>query len=220
MKIILIVLISLLPLFVKASPLPDFPFVIVNEKIEKEIKPDIGTIHFSFMAFNQESILAMEALSRSTAQVLALLKKYKIPQSQLSSSQVYKSAKRAHREGAYELEILGYTVTQALTLELVDLSFYPELMVELLMIDGLEDIQSDFKSTKETEFKANLLAEVSVKARKKADALAKGQSRLVKSIYGITTQNSFSSSFDGFSLSNRGYIYPFYLKMLVSEALC
>ncbi|MEZ9200147.1 SIMPL domain-containing protein [Shewanella sp. 10N.286.54.B9] len=123
MKIILIVLISLLPLFAKASPLPDFPFVIVNEKIEKEIKPDIGTIHFSFMAFNQESILAMEALSRSTAQVLALLKKYKIPQSQLSSSQVYKSAKRAHREGAYKLEILGYTVTQALTLELVDLSF-------------------------------------------------------------------------------------------------
>lgn len=140
MKIILIVLISLLPLFVKASPLPDFPFVIVNEKIEKEIKPDIATIHFSLTAFNQESLLAMEALSHSSTQVLALLKKYKIPQTQFSSSQVQKSAKRARREGAYELEILGYTVTQALTLELADLSFYPELMVELLMIDGLEDI--------------------------------------------------------------------------------
>ncbi|QQX78301.1 SIMPL domain-containing protein [Shewanella sp. KX20019] len=207
MKRILILLLSLLPLSGNASSMPHFPFVIVNEEIEKQVKPDIATLSFSLMAFNKESKLSIEALSRSTAQVLALLKKYKIQESQLVSSQIYKSAERARKDGAYNLDILGYSVMQMLTLELMDLSLYPKLMVELLMIDGLEDIDSEFKSTKKTEIMSRLLSEVSTKARKKADALAKGQSRQVKSVYGITTKGSFDSSFDGFSLNEIAYSY-------------
>ena len=45
-----------------------------------------------------------------------------------------------------------------------------------------------------------MIVDLSLKTRKKADVLAKAQSRKVKNVYGITTEENFGQAYATFSL--------------------
>lgn len=118
----------------------------------------------------------------------------------LESTQIDKEARRARKDGIYNLEILGYETRQGFNLTLSELKKYPGLMNELISIDGVTGIDALFKTTNEEKYKAEMIEELSAKARKKADALAKAQSRSVKRVYGITTEGNFGEAYAIFSL--------------------
>ncbi|MEW5250723.1 SIMPL domain-containing protein [Microbulbifer sp. 2201CG32-9] len=209
MKIILLLTSLTIPLIALANPIPQFPFVIVTESIEKQVKPDVVNIHFEMVAFDKSSEEAMASLTKSSAKMLEILKAHNISQSQLKSSQVEKSTRRARKEGTYNLDILGYEVGQRFTLKLNNLEKYPALANALLRLEGAADINALFKTTKEEEHKDNLILELSTKARKKADKLAHAQSREVRKVYGITTEGNFGQAYATFSLEHNPPILAF-----------
>ncbi len=57
-----------------------------------------------------------------------------------------------------------------------------------------------FESTKEDELGAQMIQELSVAVRAKADALAAAQGRAVKRVYGITTEGNFGEAYAIFAL--------------------
>jgi uncharacterized protein YggE len=207
MKIVVFVLSLIFPLLASANPVPDFPFVIVTEKLNLDVKPDLATIGFSILAYDKSSEAAMNDLTKATAKMLDIVGNYMIPISQLESTQVDKSTKRAKRDGTYNLEVLGYEVRQGFSLRLTDLDKYPALMNALIRLDGLQNIDALFKTSTEDEYKEQMIAELSTKARNKADALAKAQSRKVKSVYGITSEGNFANAYAVFSLEYRSQDY-------------
>ena len=73
-------------------------------------------------------------------------------------------------------------------------------MNDLIRLDGLQNINAIFDTTKENEYIEKMILDLSAKARKKADSLAKAQSRKVKSVYGITTEENFGQAYAIFSL--------------------
>ncbi len=188
---------------VLANPVPDFPFVIVTENLEKKITPDVAEVGFNLEAYAKKSDESLDLLRQAGQKVIALLEKYDVPLRQLESKQISKRAKRAQRNGAYNLEILGYDTAQSFNLKLTDLSRYPELMNELIAIDGLSGINALFKTTKEEQYKEEMIKELSTIVRGKADALAQAQSRSVKKVYGITTEGNFGQAFAIFSLQSQ-----------------
>jgi len=200
MKLAVLVASFVISLSAIANPVPGFPFVIVTEKLEQEVKPDVAIVRFSILAYEESSNKAVEQLTKSTAMMLEALKKHGIQISQLESTQIDKSTKRARKDGTYNLEILGYEVQQGFNLTLTELDKYPGLMNELVRLDGVQNIDAFFETSKEEEFKEKMITELSAKARKKADALAQAQSRKVKNVYGITTEGNFGQAYAIFSL--------------------
>ena len=200
MKYILLVASLIIPLSTIANPVPEFPFVIVTEKLEKEVKPDVAKVRFSILAYEKSSSKAMENLTKSSAMMLEALKKNGILVSQLESTQIDKNTKRARKDGAYNLEILGYEVQQGFNLRVTELDKYPGLINDLIRLDGVQHINALFETSKEEEYQEQMITELSNKARKKADTLAQAQSRKVKTVYGITTEDSFGQAYAIFSL--------------------
>ncbi|MCL1050513.1 SIMPL domain-containing protein [Shewanella abyssi] len=202
MKIFISLILILLPFASSASPIPDFPFIIVTEEIEEKIKPDRVEVSFAIVAFDKSSKVAVQQLSQATSHVIDLLKEHQIELAQLESNQMNKHSKRARKDGVYDLEILGYNLEQSFTLTLTDLAVYPVLMNQLIMVEGVEGLFSHFSTSKETELQSTLLQKASLKVRIKADVLAEAQSRRVKSVYGITTEGSIADAYGRFSLSS------------------
>lgn len=214
MKFIILALSLMLPLSVLANPVPTFPFVIVTERIAQEVKPDLAKVSFYILAYDKSSDSAMDQLTKASAEMLEVLRKHDIPISNLESNQVDKSVKRARKGDNYNLEILGYEVAQRFNLQLADLEKYPGLMNDLVRLDGVQDIDALFETTEEDELKEKMIVELSAKARKKADALAKAQSRKVKSVYGITTEENFSEAYAIFSLEYNPRAYALDSRMI------
>ena len=100
----------------------------------------------------------------------------------------------------YNLDVLGYETAQSFNLKLGDLEKYPPLMNELIAIDGVSGIEAFFESSNEERYKADMIQELSAKARQKADTLAKAQSKSVKGVYGITTEGNFGEAYAVFTL--------------------
>ncbi|WP_299946924.1 SIMPL domain-containing protein [uncultured Microbulbifer sp.] len=200
MKFVLLFISMMLPLSVLANPVPDFPFVIVTETAQEKVKPDLASIRFELIAYEKDSEKAMASLTRSSVKMLELLKEHDISVSQLESTQIDKRTKRARKEGVYDLEILGYEVEQSFTLELNTLEKYPAIINALVSIDGIQKVNGFFETSKKEHYRDKLIVELSQKTRKKADTLARAQSREVKSVYGITTEGHFGQAYAIFSL--------------------
>ena len=183
-----------------SNPVPDFPFVILTERLEKQVEPDLVKIRFGLTAFSSTSSGSLEILRSAGKNVISLLKMHEISLNLLESAQIDKRAKRARKDGAYNLDILGYETTQGFKLKLSELKKYPALMNELISIDGVTGIEAFFESTQEERYKEEMIKELSDKARKKADTLAMAQSRTVKNVYGITTEGTFGEAYAIFSL--------------------
>lgn len=207
MKYVLAALSLIISMSVFANPVPEFPFVIVTEKMEQEVKPDLAKVRFSLLAYDKSSDNAMEQLTKLSAQMLEILKNNGIPISNLESTQVDKSTKRARKDGAYNLDILGYEVQQGFNLRIADLTKYPSLMNQLVRLDGVQNIDAFFETTREDEYEEKMIVDLSLKTRKKADVLAKAQSRKVKSVYGITTEENFGQAYATFSLEYNPQAY-------------
>ena len=208
-----------------ANPLPDFPFVIVSEKLTKQVKPDFVEVRFSIIAYDESSELAMGKLDNTATKVVSLLNELDIPKTKLEFSSINKEAKRDRKEQNFDLAILGYDVRQQLTLKLSELTKYPSFMKKLIAIDGVVRANSVFQLLNANDVKDKLITELSDKAKLKADSLAKAQGRQVKSVYGITTKDNFGEALAWFSLqsnSNSKYMLssgyrPSNFEMLVPE---
>jgi len=200
MKSIITILFLVSSVLAYANPVPEFPFIILTERIEKQVEPDVVKIRFGLVAYSPASSESLENLRTAGKSVIKLLNKYEIPLSLLESTQIDKRAKRARKDGVYNLDVLGYETAQSFNLKLGDLEKYPPLMNELIAIDGVSGIEAFFESSNEERYKADMIQELSAKARQKADTLAKAQSKSVKGVYGITTEGNFGEAYAVFTL--------------------
>lgn len=200
MRQLIFVIAILLPAALTANPVPDFPFVIVSEPLEKKVQPDFAIVYIDVIAYDEHSEAAMASLVKSSTGLIDTLKQYDIPLSQIESFQVSKTTRRARKEGVYYLEILGYEVSQRFKLTIKDLSKYSSLIDKLVRLDGIEDVDALFRTNKEETYKTEMIQELSDKVRNKATALATAQSRKIKRVYGVTTESNFGMAYGVFSL--------------------
>jgi len=207
MRLLVTIIILAVSAVSHANPVPNFPFVILTERIEKRVAPDLVKIRFSLASYSSSSKESLDLLRASGEKIISLLNKHEIPLTLLESTQIDKNAKRARKDGAYNLDILGYETTQGFKLKLSKLAKYPQLMNELIAADGVTGIEAFFETTEEEKYKEEMIQELSVKARKKADALAEAQSRSVNSAYGITTEGNFGEAYAIFSLQHKPQVH-------------
>lgn len=185
-----------------AANLPDFPFVVSTGMAKQDVKPDIATININLLAFDKESIKALQSANIASKGVIDLLKKYSINVKQLEAGDIQKSTTR-HRDKDYNTSgILGYEVSRNMTLKLVELSYYSELMNDLISINNVSGMQTQFDVSSRKEIESKLIQTASQDAKDKATKMALGLGTKIHSVYAISQASNFDDFFATFGASS------------------
>ena len=186
---------------VDASPVPDFPFLIVTEHVQRNVPPAHATVNVTLLTFDETSAGALAELDRARRAVFAALADHGLPPETVTASRVQKEARRANRNDAYRLEILGYEVDQTLSVRIEDLEVFGPLLTRIIATDNVSHVWAEFEPADPEGLEAELVAEVGAAARRSADAAAAAQDRRVAGAYGITDRQDFGSAMTSFRLS-------------------
>ena len=185
-----------------AANLPDFPFVVSTGEAKQEVKPDIATISINVLAFNKDSTQALELANLASKGVIELLKKYDISTNQLEAGDIQKSTTRQRDKNYVSTDILGYEVSRNIKLKLIDLSYYSELMNDLVSIDNLSGMQTQFDVSNRKEIESQLIQTASKDAKDKAGKMARGLDSKIHSVYAISQASNFDGFFATFGASS------------------
>lgn len=208
MKLLGSLLLFCTALTLHASPLPDFPFVTVTGESTKKVAPDSATIQLQVLVFEKRANTAQTSLDKTTAKLLQVLQKNDIAPTSISSDEVNKRTKRSRDNRSYEeLEILGYELSRHFTIELDDLKKYPTLSTDLLKLDNVVGVSSQFDVTNRQDIEVELIAEAGQKARTKAQLMASGLGVKLGSVFAMNDTGSFQSFFATFGLESQSYSY-------------
>lgn len=208
MKLLGSLLLFFTALTLQASPLPDFPFVTVTGESTKKVAPDTATIQLQVLVFEKRANTAQASLDKTTAKLLQVLQKNDIAPTSISSDEVNKRTKRSRDNRSYEeLEILGYELSRQFTIELDDLKKYPHLSIDLLKLDNVVGVSSQFDVTNRQDIEVELIAEAGQKARTKAQLMASGLGVKLGPVFAMNDTGSFQSFFATFGLESQSYGY-------------
>lgn len=189
------------PTIAHTSPLPEFPFVTVSCESSREMKPNRVDISFYIEAFDENASAALKAHSETVGQVLSILSDLDIETSQITSLEMSKQTVRERDEDYNALAILGYEIGQPFTLSLDDLDNFTAITDQLIQLNLVSNIQSQFDVKEREEIELALIVEAGEKAGKKAEQLTKGLGVSIESVYGITDKGSFADAFASFGVN-------------------
>jgi len=202
MKYIILFTFLIFTTITNASNLPDFPFVVSTGIAKQDVKPDIATININVLAFDKDSIKSLDLANIASKGVIDLLTKYKINIKQLEAGDIQKSTKRNRDKDYNQLEILGYEVSRNIKLKLTDLSYYSELMNDLVSIDNVSGMNTQFDVSSRKKIESKLIKAASKNAQDKATKMAHGLNSKIHSVYAISQASNFDGFFATFGASS------------------
>lgn len=197
-KLLPLLLLFVLP--ISASPLPDYPFVYVNETATKEIAPDLATLHFEIATRDKLAEVAFEQQAKTSKAIIAFATSLKIDGKDIISRPLEKSSEHQRYREIRESKEPQYDISRDVTITMKDLAAYPQLLEFLYKQEYVVEIHASFSRADEEKIRADLLKEACAQALKKAGTLAEGFSRKVKGVKAISEQG-FEDFVGDFGLS-------------------
>ncbi|WP_019028976.1 SIMPL domain-containing protein [Colwellia piezophila] len=185
-----------------AATIPDFPFVTVTGESTSKVKPNIVNIEFSILTFDKESNKANQLHQQTVGRLVEELKILGVIPEDISSFEVNKRTTRDRDDRYNELSILGYEVSQSFNVHLNNLSVYSEITKLLLNTNNVENINSEFDTTKRQSIEAQLIKKAGQNAKEKAQQMALGLDVKIDSVFAFNDTGSFSSFFATFGLNS------------------
>lgn len=174
-------------------PSPDFPHVVVSGDAKILVAPDIATIEFEILAFEQSSSSALEQMQSQVLLALEVLRSEGVPAEAITAYAIEKKVERA-RQGGNQLDILGYFVSRHFSVDLDDLSSFNELITALMQIDNLTMEYASFDVSDRQAIKSKLTSQAAESARVNAEIMAGGVGARVQSVFSVYVDESRSGS--------------------------
>lgn len=179
----------------------------------------MATIQLQILVFEKRASSAQSSLDSTTAKLLQVLQNNNIPATSISSDEVNKRTKRARDKRSYEeLEILGYELSRHFTIELDDLAKYPNLSTDLMKLENVIGVSSQFDISNRQDIEVELIADAGQKAKNKAKQMASGLGVKLGSVFAMNDSGSFQSFFATFGLESQSYGYARNEKMALTRA--
>lgn len=186
----------ILPLFVAmlgvstASPIPDFPFIMADGRVERDVPPTKATVRFTVLAFSKTAEESTSTVQSALVKVIAALKAEGVAENMIQAHDLDKSAVRKRNSDVYaDTDVLGYEVSRKVLLTVPDLITYPKLARAIMIAEHVTDVKSTFETSKREEIEAELVGEACAKARKKANMLATGAGVTIDRVYAISERD-------------------------------
>ena len=171
---------------VASAQFPDFPFVFAVGQAEIKLPPDIAEVSFEVLAFDKNANAALSVVHERSADLLSLFKKYDIPETDIVSYEIDKSARQRESQSGGPLDILGYELSRYFTVTVRDLDKYTAFMTALFAMQNTEDISVEFDRTDRGTVETELLAKAADDARRQATAMAKGAGAELGGVFALS----------------------------------
>lgn len=170
-----------------ASPIPDFPFIMADGRVEREVAPTNATVSFTVLTFSKTAEEATNTVQTTLTKVVILLKAEGITEKMIQAHDLDKSAVRKRTEATYsDTDILGYEVLRKVEVKLTDLTKFSKVVGILMTTDNITKVKSGFDTIKREEIEAELMGEACAEARRKANLLAKGAGVTIDRAFAVT----------------------------------
>lgn len=170
-----------------ASPIPDFPFIVADGRVEREVPPTNSIVTFTVLEFAKTAEEATDTVQSTLIKVITALKAEGVTEKMIQAHDLDKSAARKRTEESYsDTNVIGYEVSRGVELKLPDLANYSKVLRALMTADHVSKVNSSFDTSDRKEVEAQLTGEACAKARKKADLLAKGAGVKIDSVYAVS----------------------------------
>lgn len=181
-----------------AADLPTFPFVVANGKAEREVAPDIANININLLTFAKESSAALDALNLTSKAVFKVLKKYNISEKHIEASDIRKNTQRQRDRNYNQQEILGYETSRTMTVSLNGLNNYPKIMNDLIAIENLSGLNTQFDTKNREKIEKELMRSAGKSARNEANLMALGLDASINSVFAVSQDANFINFFATF----------------------
>jgi uncharacterized protein YggE len=172
-----------------ASPIPDFPFIMADGRVERDVPPTNVKVSFTVLAFSKTAEDATNSVQTTLTKTIVALKAEGVTENMILAHDLDKSAARKRTDQTYsDTDIIGYEVSRKVEIKLTDLSNFSKVVGILMATDQISQIKSVFDTDKRDEVEAELMEEACSKALKKAELLAKGAGVTIDRVFAVNDQ--------------------------------
>jgi uncharacterized protein YggE len=185
----------------QAAELPEFPFVFAVGTASTEVPPQKAEVQFTVKAFDATSEVALATVKQTSRELLAFFASLSISNDDITAYDIDKRMVR-ERKDYQELGILGYEISQEITVTLNTLEEYEVLTLRLLETKNIERLRTTFGRHDREQVEAELVAEACADARRKADQLAKGLGVAMGDVHAVS-RGGFETIAAQFGLGNQ-----------------
>lgn len=189
-----------------ASPLPDYPFVYVLGEAKREVAPDKANITFQIKSHHAQAEEAYKKQADVADVVISFAGKLGVAADNIVGGAIEKSAVRKEDERGRDLEIIGYDASRSVTIELKELSKFPELIEFLYTQQNVENIHVNFGSKDMESILQGLTAEAARSAKANAQRLSAGFEQKLGKVRAIS-ESGFSGLSSPFGFRGDSNLY-------------
>jgi len=173
-----------------ASPIPDFPFIMADGSVERDVPPTNATVSFKVLAFSKTAEESTNTVQNALVKVIEALKAEGMEENMIQAHDLDKSVVRKRNTEVYaDTDVLGYEVSRKVVLSIPDLANYPKLARVIMITEHVTQVESAFETSKREEIEAELVGEACAKARRKANLLAKGAGVTIERVFAISDRD-------------------------------
>jgi uncharacterized protein YggE len=156
---------------VRASQLPDYPFIHVVGNADVYVQPDIGQISFDITVSNEQAEPATQQAAAINAEIVTLLEQLQIPLSDLTIYEIQKKMRTIEAIDGKPASVI-YDIKQGMQIDVHDLSKWELLTTPLLGKDNLANFDAVFDYTKRSKIKDDLIQEAVNNAKHSGTTIA------------------------------------------------
>jgi uncharacterized protein len=168
-----IVMIMGLATVIRASDLPDYPFVSVGGDASIEIAPEQARISVTVKAFDKDPTNALATVEGRSRELLTFASSHKIKDEDVKAYEIDKAAVRREQKDSQDLDIIGYEVTRRFEILLKDLAGYEVIIRKLLSMENVTSCSTSFERKDAKKICLELREKASRDAKEQAEQLAK-----------------------------------------------
>ena len=192
----------------KASNLPDFPFVLATGEAKVNVAPNMAHISLNLMAFNSDPEAALMTVGLRGREVVQLLNERQVLNADIKSFALNKQIKRERTNGYGQGKISGYEVNQRFEVTLKNIDHYSLVMDKLIAMKNVNNVNISFDVTNRQALIRSLVKSAGQDAKQKAQDLAAGLDVQLGSVFAATQDNSFNEFFARFGMrqENMGHV--------------
>ncbi len=204
MKTLLFLLLALPGVLLAEGGLPNEPYVYVEGTAEIKKPADLVTLRFGLVARNADQTKANQDVQAKASKIFAMLDERKIAPDDVVASDLRSEPQFQQEPGRPDEQgkLIGYVVTRPFLVKVRDLKIFPQLVDDLIALDGVEFSGIDGSLAKEEEVKDESWGAALADARMKAEKTLKTSGMTIRSVFAIR-RSIFRKSVPGSSARAR-----------------
>lgn len=167
------------------------PYLIAHGMAEKNVKPMLAKIDIELFSYRGSSDDALQDVNNATDKIIKILADSDVNEDALEASNFLKETIRDRDDNHNKLATKSYEVKRNIVIRLSELSNYQNMMVQLVAIDNVAEIDTEFDVNNKQALTHELMLTAGKDARHRAESMAEALGVELAGVLAVAEDQSF-----------------------------